>query len=137
MMMQRPQRPIAATLRGRGGFTLIEVMVATALLGTVLIGMAATASMGAREMRRSKAISVATVMAREAIDEIMAKGYDDASPGATEKDADAGRFQLKVVTSIQERTDANDLKDVTVSVVDPRGRELQRFTVAIQRDDYK
>ncbi len=137
-MSERKRRARATESdRRRAGFTLVEVMVATALLGTVLIGMAGTATMGARELRRSKEISVATIKAREAIDEIMARGYDKAVPGSTVQDADAGRFDFKVVTLIQQRADADELRDVTVSVVDHQGREVQRFTVAIQSEDYK
>ncbi len=113
------------------GFTLIEIMVATVLLGSVLIGLMSAATLGAREIRNSKLNSVAIIKAREAIDDIAAKGFDNVPTGLVTKDADAGRFALQVATLVTLRPGLGDIKDVRVSVIDAKGKELQRFTMVL------
>jgi prepilin-type N-terminal cleavage/methylation domain-containing protein len=117
---------------GSAGFTLIEVLVAVTLLGTVLIGLAATANMGAREIQRSKQLSIATIVGREVVDRVIALPFDSTPVGTNMLEVTSGKSTYYVATTVAQRAGFDDLRDVTVSVVTPGGRELRRYNVSIQ-----
>ena len=129
-MMAKTRAPAVGRTEG---FTLVEVVVSVMLLSTVLLGLAGTASMGGRELRRSREASLATIVGRERIEEIMSAPFNDAATGSSTETVDIGKSHFVVTVAVAEREGTDGLKDVVVSVSNPSGRELQRFVVSIQK----
>ena len=123
----------SARYKGQAGFSLVEVLVAVVLLSIVMVGLVGYAGYAAGMMRASKERSVASIIGREKLDEVIAMPYDSAVVGASTELVQAGRYSAYVTTAVTERESQDDLKDVIVSVANEQGRELQRFQVSIQR----
>ena len=118
-----PARP------GRGGFTLVEVLIAVVILSLGLLALMAFSTYTAREYTRSSKISMATTLAREEIDSLRALPYADLELGDDTYTATAGSLQLWV-TRVVEKPKTN-LKKITVAVVDEQSDEVQRYVTYV------
>lgn len=78
-MARQPQR---ARREGEGGFTLIEVLVAMALLGFALLGLFSLHNMALQSSRLSARMSVCAMLARTQMEYLMGVPFDtdDAVP---------------------------------------------------------
>lgn len=66
-------KPLTSTLEARAGFTLIEVVVAMAIVGLGVVTLIEIFSLGLRLGTRSAERTKATAYSRQAIDEILAR----------------------------------------------------------------
>jgi prepilin-type N-terminal cleavage/methylation domain-containing protein len=72
------KRPPGDRTRSRpGGFSLVEILVALALLGSALVGVAAAVSLGRRSSHEGRRISEATHLASSILGEIEAWGFEE------------------------------------------------------------
>ncbi len=126
--MIRRHPPVASSKRG---FTLVEIIVAIAILSIAVVGLAGFALISSRALVRSKELSVATIVAHEALDSLRSQPFDALAEGYATRSLTSGAFSFSVTTTV-----ANDarplvrLKMVTVSVV-ASGREVQRLQSAV------
>ncbi len=117
--------------RGRAGFTIIEVVVAIVLLSISVMSLSSFTFYTARQVHRSKMLSLATIVAREAVDEARALDFADLNVGSSVDSVSIGKavfFATTVVSSVE-----TNLKFVIVSVTEPSGKELQRFETHIHK----
>lgn len=123
-----PNRTESASERG---FTLVEVMVAFVMLSLVVLGIAAFSLGASKSLNSSKRLSLATVVAHQALDSVRSKDFATVAAGSTTGYVTTGRYSFSVVTTV-----ANDtlpvplLKTVTVSVFDG-SKEIQRLRSAL------
>lgn len=114
---------------GRGGFTLVEVLISVVILSLGLLALMAFSTYTAREYTRSRKVSMATTLAREAIDSLRSLPYADLDEGDATYTATAGSVQLWV-TRVVEKPKTN-LKKITVAVVDEQSEEVQRYVTYV------
>jgi general secretion pathway protein I len=76
-------------MRGKRGFTLLEVLVATAIMGVAVAGLLNTISAAARNAARLTQYDRAVLLAKSKMDEILA------DPHAQRNATMAGSFDLK------------------------------------------
>lgn len=89
---------------GQGGFTLLEVMVAMAILAMALTVIGESQQAGMRHVLRAKKMSIATLLAREKMveveDELFEEGFDEFDETQEGKFEDKGvegyGYKLKV-----------------------------------------
>ncbi len=124
--------------RGRAGFTIVEVVVAIVLLSITVMSLSSFTFYTARQVHRSKMTSLATILAREVVDEARAAKFDDLKVGSSVDSVSIGVVSLYATTVVGYATDdlgapMDNLKFVKVSVAELSGGELQRFETYIHR----
>ena len=124
--MKRQPQASTALCRNRGGFTLVELVVAISLLSISLIGLSSFSLFSARSIHSSKAKSLATVLAREEIDKLRTMPFDSILVGSTSDTAAVGSWSFTVLTVIGLQT--SKLKTIDVTIVDSNNREVQQFS---------
>jgi prepilin-type N-terminal cleavage/methylation domain-containing protein len=67
--------------RSRLGLTLVECMVALAVLGAALLAIVSTATVGEEHLQESDHVIAAARLARDLLEEISSKAYDDPQQG--------------------------------------------------------
>jgi len=77
-----------ASLRHRRGFSLLEVMVAVALLGIAMVAIHHAQALGIRGMARSKNLTLATMLAWEKMNDFLINIHDDFPPAGEERTGD-------------------------------------------------
>ena len=102
----------------RPGFGLIEVVVALTLLSVGLLGIAATATLGARMMREGQADEAAAVEALQVLDSLTQLRQ----PAAGQRQA--GRISLTWTVT----TDSAGLSTIDLTVRYPNGSGLRSST---------
>jgi len=65
-----------ATARAQRGFSLVEVVLALALLGTVLIAISGLFALGSRQLQSGREQTTALAVARDVLEEMDAWGFD-------------------------------------------------------------
>lgn len=123
--MKRQPQASTALCRNRGGFTLVELVVAITLLSVSLIGLSSFSLFSARSLHSSKAKSLATVLAREKIDELRTVPFDSLWVGTASDTVAVGSWNFTVLTVIGLQT--SKLKTIDVTIVDSNNREVQQF----------
>src|ERR1043166_2367192 len=90
---------------GRGGFALVEIIVAMLLVTIIATGLASYTGSVARDRVLSKQRAVAYVAAMEAIDDVRSKRFDQIATGTVTTSSAIGRFPLTVTTTVELSTD--------------------------------
>ena len=108
-------------IKNNAGFTIIEVLIATVILATGLLGMAALSVEIMQGNSHSGHVTTATVLAQEKMEEIMRLGYDGiaASDTTTTEDYNTmGNYPAyKRVTVVDVDNPASGIKTVTVNIL--------------------
>jgi prepilin-type N-terminal cleavage/methylation domain-containing protein len=115
--------------RGRGGFSLVEIMVAMLLLAITVTSLTAYTGFVANARLAAKARSLGSIAAQEAIDAVRSQSFDSIAVGTTYVESTVGRLPLTVTTAITLAKPAMKLVTVTVSITG--GQEVQSFITAI------
>jgi prepilin-type N-terminal cleavage/methylation domain-containing protein len=130
--MLRRLRPVSRSDRG---FTLVEIVVAIAILSIAVVGLAGFALISSRALYRSKELSVGTIVAHEALDSLRSQPYAALPAGTATRTLTSGAFSFFVTTTItQDPRPLVRLKQVLVSVVGRTGREVQRLQSSVYGD---
>ncbi len=108
------------TLRNKKGFTLIEILVATTLLATALLGMAGLTAALMQGNNFSNRLTVASTLAQDRMEEMTKQGYGNtavADTTVTENYNSIPNFPFfKRVTTTDVDNPAAGMKTVTVAV---------------------
>ena len=108
------------TLRNKKGFTLIEILVATTLLATALLGMAGLTAALMQGNNFSNRLTVASTLAQDRMEEMTKLGYGNtavADTTITENYNSIPNFPFfKRVTTTDVDNPAAGMKTVTVAV---------------------
>lgn len=124
--MKRQPQGSTALRKNRGGFTMVELIVAISLLSVSLIGLTSFSFHSARSLHFSKAKSLGTVIAREQIDGLRTLPFDSLPVGSTADTVAVGSWNFIVFTVIGLQT--TNLKTIDVTIIDSNNREVQRFS---------
>ena len=112
--------------KNRGGFTIVELIVAISLLSVSMIGLTSFSYFSARSLHSSKARSLATVVAREEIDGLRTQPFDSLPVGSTSDTVSVGSWSFTVYTVIG--LQSANLKTIDVTIMDANYREVQKFS---------
>ncbi len=108
------------TLRNKKGFTLIEILVATTLLATALLGMAGLTAALMQGNNFSNRLTVASTLAQDRMEEMTKLGYGNTAvtdTTVTENYNSIPNFPFfKRVTTTDVDNPAAGMKTVTVAV---------------------
>ncbi len=124
--MKRLTQGSTALCKNRGGFTIVELIVAISLLSVSLIGLTSFSFFSARSLHASKAKSLATVIGREEIDGLRTQPFDSLPVGSTSDTVSVGSWNFTVITVIGQKT--TNLKTIDVTIMDANYREVQKFS---------
>jgi prepilin-type N-terminal cleavage/methylation domain-containing protein len=126
------------SLKRRSGFTLLEVVVAMAIVGLGVVSLLEIFSLGLRLGARSSVDTEAMAYGREVMDEVLARTVIE--QGASQGNfQERGRWQLRVQSVRElERTlslgSAWELKEVTIGVrLTDANREIELKTFKLVR----
>jgi prepilin-type N-terminal cleavage/methylation domain-containing protein len=125
-------------LSGRSGFTLIEVVVAMAIVGLGVVTLLQIFSLGLRLGAKSSVETESMAYGRQVMDEVLARMSIDQGPTQGHFQ-ERGRWQLRVQNAGEsERTlslgSAWELKEITIEVhLTDAGREVELKTFKLAR----
>ncbi len=115
-----PGKPEKPRVKGDGGFTLLEVLVAMVILAVGLLGMASLSIGIIKGNAISKEISTATTCAREKLEAVEQLGFADTPSSDTTVTEGYGSMSgypdCKRQTSTAVDTPATDMKTITITV---------------------
>lgn len=97
---------------GNRGFTLIEVMIAVFLLAVALMGLASVTTTVIRGNSFSRALTTATTLAKDQMEDLKSKDYGDLLSGNDTKSID----NLNYTRAWTVGTETNNRKTVAVTV---------------------
>ena len=112
--MRRPALPMGRSAPC-GGFTLVEVLVAVAILAVILLGLAASATSVVRANRTSYFNTIAANLAQDKLEELRAKTPADVIPGGPVVDTVYGAAFTRSWT-VAADSPMNGLKRVEITV---------------------
>ena len=112
-------------------FSLIEVMIAMAILAIGIVGAIRVFPVGLRASQRSQLASRAALAAEKTIEELKLSAWESLEPGSTETQAD----EFTITTAIDEPKiegliDPAALKRISVTVSWMQDRKPRSLTVA-------
>jgi type II secretion system protein I len=107
---------ITAMLKHKGGFTLMEVLVAMVLLTIGLLGVANLAVGVIKGNSYSKNVTTATVVAQQQIELAQRIGYTNANTLAGSSAVSMGGKSFTRTTAVNNDTPAANMKTVSVAV---------------------
>lgn len=116
-------------MTARQGFTLVEVIVATVLLGVAALSLAAYTGASVQHLFLANQLSVATVVAREQADSIRARPFDSVQVGRFTATRTIGRFTFFIANTVE--LSSPRLKTVRINITDARGRTVEEFGAAV------
>jgi type II secretion system protein I len=114
-MGQKESRTVAM-LKNKGGFTLMEVLVAMVLLTIGLLGVANLAVGIIKGNSYSKNVTTATVVAQQQIELVQRIGYTNANSLAGNSAISMGGKSFTRTTTVSNDTPAANMKTITVAV---------------------
>ncbi len=109
-------------MRGQGGFTLVEMLIALAILLIVIVGMVSTTGKTTHVAATSERESAATELVHDRIDQVRVDpdyGGLDTTYGTTELSFPTLPGFQRVTTVTRFTSSNNDYKKVTVKVTGP------------------
>lgn len=110
------------SLHGRGGFSLVEVMVAILILGIGLVGITEGITTAVRSAKEGELQTAAALYAEGLIETLRAEGY--LTDGVADGDCTAGLTSCRWRRTIA-ATDLEGLHDVAVVIEDRRnGKQI-------------
>jgi type II secretion system protein I len=118
--------------RSRHGFTLVEVLVATAVLATGLLAAVTAFSMASRVLGATRNDTLVSLLAQQKLAEIEVLGRDEIAPGRTTGDfgPDYPEYWWELMAH---DPDERNVMRVDLTIIAPeaaRAREI-RFSTAI------
>ncbi len=117
----------------QAGFSLIEVMIAMAILAIGLLGLAGLQGTAINGNRHGNTISQATILAQETLEQIRNADYDDITTTNFPASAAVDNFDRAIL--IEDDTPLNELKRVTVTVSWRKLRQQQVVLRTIVSDE--
>jgi prepilin-type N-terminal cleavage/methylation domain-containing protein len=115
------------------GFTLAEVVVAISLMSVVVVGLSGFGYISSRALLRSKELSVATIVAHEALDSLRSQPFASLVAGYHTSSVTSGLFAFSVTSTVTDdtRPQVRLLKQVVVTVTNSQGRVVQHLQSAV------
>jgi len=113
---------------GTHGMTLVEVLVATVILGTSVAGLMSAATIGLRNQQRSETRAAALWLAQQKLNEVDLIGahvWMLARPAAGDEELAGGTYHWTLTI---EQEPVGELFDVRVQVDGPRGGSVELET---------
>lgn len=98
-------------LSNKHGFTLIEIVVAMAILSIAILGMASVTVMVIKGNHLSKTITTATMLAKDKMEQLKITSYDHLAPGTDYAKADSTIQTSPTADSLYTRTWARVFND--------------------------
>jgi prepilin-type N-terminal cleavage/methylation domain-containing protein len=129
MALCHPRRPRPAS---RGGFTLVEIVVAMLLVTIMATSLATYTGYLARQRMEAKQQAVAFVAAQEAIDVVRSKAFSTIPTGTSTTTSTIGRVPLTVTTLVELST--TRMKLITITVQNAQGKRLQYFITTVFKE---
>lgn len=107
---------------GERGFTLLEIMVALALVGIAFLALLQTDGLNSRRTLHAARLSGAVVLAQEAMEDVFASGTADLSDQEKEQD-------VYTVGTTVDATEFSGVDQVTVTVRWTEGSREESYDV--------
>ncbi len=121
-------------MRDAKGFSLIEVLIATAIIAVAFLAIASMFPTAYRNVAWSGERTAAVTLAEQRLEWLMNQDYTSAplAAGTTTENLGGNYAGYTRTTTIQDDTPMAGVKDVRVTVVMPTGRNVQLVTVITQ-----
>jgi prepilin-type N-terminal cleavage/methylation domain-containing protein len=109
---------IRLPLRGDGGFTLVEIMIALLVFGVGIVGLANAFPNGMRTREKARRMSVATFLAKEQVERLRSLSFNhaDLNAGTHTEPAAAGRTGYNRRWNVVDNNPLPGMKRLTVTV---------------------
>ncbi len=114
-------------MKGERGFTLVEVMVAAALVAVGMLTMATMSVSAYQNVDRSEEQTSAVILAQQQVEFLRTQGYASTSlnAGTTTTSLSGSYIGYTRTTTIVNNTPVASVKQITVQVTTPSGRSAQ------------
>jgi Tfp pilus assembly protein PilV len=116
------------------GISLIEVLVAAALLGTTILTVAAMYPLAYHHVDRAGEETGALSQAQQRIEWLRNQSYSSLAAGVATEALAGDYVGFTRTTTIVADTPLDDMKQVTVKVVSPSSREVELVTLIVDPD---
>ena len=126
MRRAQPIRRPAQTVRG---FTVVEVLVGSLILGVALVGISTAFWTGYKDIADDGDLTRAVTLASQRIEALRGQGYAAIAAGTTTEATVPGYPGFSRVTVVQDNVPTFGAKQVTVTVTDPYQKTLQLRTL--------
>jgi type IV pilus assembly protein PilV len=113
------------------GFTLIEIVAATAVLIVILLGVASMSLAASGQLSRSGEQTTATVLGQQRIEWLRNQGYSsaDLAAGTVTELLQGDHEGFTRTTVVQDNTPVTGIKQVTVTTLSPKGLAVTVVTL--------
>jgi general secretion pathway protein I len=112
-----------STYRSDRGFTLLEVMVALAIIATALVTLLGTHMMSLNLAQKNKEQTLCTLLGRQKMEEVFTTPFDSVSNDSGDFGADYPNYEWETTV---EKGVVDNLKNVKITIKYPGGQfELQ------------
>lgn len=118
------------TTRSRGGFTLIEVLVAVAILGLLAVGLTGTLLRGARQAQSAGSVGYRTAALNTEVSRVAALPAGALAAGTTTRTVTTQPFPHTVTTTV---ATSGTLQTVTITVTPTGQRAIAAASTVIER----
>lgn len=113
--------------RADDGFTLLEVMVALAIISLALVTLLGTHLMSLNLAQQNKEQALMAMLAREKMDEIFATDFDSISSASGDFGTEHPEYEWEETV---EEADIDNLKNVKLVISSPAGTLILETSVA-------
>ena len=116
------------------GFTLIEILVAGAILVVVLLGVATMSLTAHGQLHRSGEETTAAILGQQRIEWLRNQGYDssDLGAGSTTESLGGTYAGYSRTTAVQADTPRAGVKQVTVTTITPAGLRFDAWVLVAE-----
>ncbi len=112
-------------MRKAAGFSLVEVLIAASILAVAILGIAGMFPTAYTNVDRSGEQTVGVTLAEQRMEWLRNQSYISLAAGTTTEAAITGYVGYTRTTAIQDNTPTTGVKQMTVTVATPSGRNVQ------------
>lgn len=124
----------------RGAFTLVEVMVALAILSVAILTMIVIRNNSVSEAHSAKEVTLVTRLAQAKMGQLDVEPIDERGDGGTFENHEEIRWQKEVSLEVLEASGANssnqkpmELYKVTLTITYPKGAAVETYVIVTYR----
>jgi prepilin-type N-terminal cleavage/methylation domain-containing protein len=113
------------------GFTLVEILVAVAILSGAMLAIALMSLTSYERVQRSGNKTTAMTSAKQRIEWLRSQDFDSPNllEGTTTEELTASQEGYVRITKIEDDTPTEGVKRLTVTIQTPKGRQLQLLSL--------